>query len=220
MCGLINGVLIAWVKLPPFIVTLGTWSIYAAINFIYSGNETIRAQDLEATAPLLQFFSGSFKVGGAVFTYGVLLMLILAALAWYVLNHTAWGRHLYAVGDDPEAAQLSGVGVSRMLIEVYAVTGIICAIAGWALIGRIGSVSPQAGQFENINSITAVVIGGTSLFGGRGSILGTIFGALIVGVFALGLRLWGTDPQWTQLSVGALIIVAVGIDQWIRKISA
>ena len=220
ICGLINGLLIAWVKLPPFIVTLGTWSIYAAINFIYSGNETIRSQDLEATAPLLQFFSGSFKIGGAVFTYGVLLVLIMAAIAWYVLNHTAWGRHVYAVGDDPEAAELSGVRVSRMLVAVYTLTGIICAIAGWALIGRIGSVSPQAGQFENINSITAVVIGGTSLFGGRGSILGTIFGALIVGVFALGLRLWGTDPQWTQLSVGALIIIAVGIDQWIRKISA
>ena len=94
----------------------------------------------------------------AVFTYGVLLMLIMAAIAWYVLNHTAWGRHVYAVGDDPEAAQLSGVRVSRMLVAVYTLTGIICAIAGWALIGRIGSVSPQAGQFENINS---TIFGGT-----------------------------------------------------------
>ncbi len=94
----------------------------------------------------------------------------------------------------------------------------ICALAGWALIGRIGSVSPQGGQNANIESITAVVIGGTSLFGGRGSIVGTMFGALIVGVFGLGLRLWGTDPQWTYLSVGALIIIAVAIDQWIRKV--
>jgi fructose transport system permease protein len=220
LCGFINGFLVSRVKLPPFIVTLGTWSVYSAINFIYSGNETIRAADLDTNALLLEFFGGTFNIGGAVFTYGVILMIVLAALAWYVLNHTAWGRHLYAVGDDPESAQLAGVRVNRMLLQVYVVCGVICAIAGWALIGRIGSVSPQAGQFENINSITAVVIGGTSLFGGRGSILGTIFGAIIVGVFALGLRLWGTDPQWTQLSVGALIIVAVAIDQWIRRISA
>lgn len=220
ICGAINGYLIAKVKLPPFIVTLGTWSIFSAINFIYSGNETIRSQDLEAQAPLLQFFGESIRMGGAVLTYGVILMLLMAAITWYVLNHTAWGRHVYAVGDDPEAAKLAGVRTSRMLITVYTIAGVICAIAGWALIGRVGSVSPTAGQFGNIESITAVVIGGTSLFGGRGSILGTIFGAIIVGVFALGLRLWGTDPQWTQLSVGALIIVAVGIDQWIRKISA
>jgi fructose transport system permease protein len=220
LCGAFNGFLVARVKLPPFIVTLGTWFIYEAANFIYSANETIRAQDIENQAPLLQFFGDTFRIGHAVFTLAVVLMVAMAALFWYVLNHTAWGRHLYAIGDDPEAARLSGINVSRMLISVYALAGAICAIAGWALIGRIGSVSPQAGQFANIESITAAVIGGTSLFGGRGSILGTMFGALIVGVFGLGLRLWGTDPQWTQLTVGALIIVAVAIDQWIRRISA
>lgn len=220
VCGWINGTLVARVKLPPFIVTLGTWSVFGAANFIYSANETIRSQDIAAKAPILQFFGNNFRIGGAVFTYGVVLMVVLGAVFWYVLNHTAWGRHVYAVGDDPEAALLSGIRVNRMLISVYTVGGLICALAGWALIGRIGAVSPQAGQLENINAITAVVIGGTSLFGGRGSILGTLFGALIVGVFSLGLRLWGTDPQWTQLTVGALIIVAVAIDQWIRKVSA
>jgi fructose transport system permease protein len=225
LCGLINGGLIAKVKLPPFIVTLGTWSVFGATNFIYSNNETLRAQDVTATAPILQFFGNSIRVqvpflGIAVLTYGVILMVLLAAVFWYILNHTTWGRHVYAVGDDPEAAMLSGIRVDRMLIAVYTIGGLICALGGWALIGRIGAVSPQAGQLENINAITAVVIGGTSLFGGRGSILGTLFGALIVGVFSLGLRLWGTDPQWTQLTVGALIIVAVGIDQWIRKVSA
>ena len=106
-----------------------------------------------------------------------------------------------------------------MLISVYVLSGLICALAGWVLIGRIGSVSPTSGQFANIESITAVVIGGISLFGGRGSILGMLFGALIVGVFGLGLRLAGTDPQWTFLLIGALIIAAVAIDQWIRKVS-
>ena len=219
-CGWINGMLVTKVKLPPFIVTLGTWSVFAAAMFIYSSNETIRSQEIAAEHPALQYFGTTFRIGGAVFTYAVFLMVVLAVVVWYVLNHTAWGRHVYAIGDDPEAAELAGVRVSRTLVSVYVVAGIICALAGWALIGRIGAISPQSGQNENINAITAVVIGGTSLFGGRGSILGTLFGALIVGVFSLGLRLWGTDPQWTQLTVGALIIVAVAIDQWIRRISA
>ena len=218
-CGYLNGVLVAKMKLPPFIVTLGTWQIILASNFLYSANETIRGQDIEANAPLLQFFGNTFRVGNAVFTYGVIAMVLLVALVWYVLNHTAWGRHLYAIGDDPDAAELSGVRTSRMLITTYTLSGLICALAGWALIGRIGSVSPTAGQFANIESITAVVIGGISLFGGRGSILGMMFGALIVGVFSLGLRLVGTDPQWTYLLIGVLIIVAVAIDQWIRKVS-
>jgi fructose transport system permease protein len=154
-----------------------------------------------------------------VLTYGVIAMVLLVLVLAYVLKHTAWGRHVYAVGDDPDAAQLAGIEVKKMLISVYVLGGLICALAGWVLIGRIGSVSPTAGQFANIESITAVVIGGISLFGGRGSILGMLFGALIVGVFGLGLRLMGTDPQWTYLLIGVLIIAAVAIDQWIRKVS-
>jgi fructose transport system permease protein len=121
------------------------------------------------------------------------------------------------VGDDPEAAQLAGVNVRGTLISVYVLSGLICALAGWALIGRIGSVSPTSGVDANIESITAVVIGGISLFGGRGSILGALFGALIVGVFSLGLRMMGADAQWTYLMIGVLIIAAVAVDQWIRK---
>ncbi len=181
LCGMANGWLIARIKLPPFIVTLGMWQIVLAANFLYSRNETIRAQEIGATAPLLQVFGDNFRLGGAVFTYGVIALVVLVALLWY------------------------GLSV------------LICAFAGWVLIGRIGSVSPTAGQFANIESITAVVIGGISLFGGRGSILGMLFGALIVGVFALGLRLLGTDVQWTYLLIGTLIIAAVAIDQWIRK---
>jgi fructose transport system permease protein len=219
VCGFINGWLVARMKLPPFIVTLGMWQIVLAANFLYSKNETIRAQDIEANAPLLQFFGGKFEIGGAVFTYGVVFMLALILGLAYALRHTAWGRHVYAVGDDPDAAELSGVRVSRVLISVYVLSGLICAFAGWALIGRIGSVSPTSGQLGNIESITAVVIGGISLFGGRGSILGALFGALIVGVFTLGLRLLGADAQWTFLLIGALIIAAVAVDQWIRKVS-
>ncbi len=218
--GYLNGWLIAVMKLPPFIVTLGMWQIVLAANFLYSANETIRSQDIAENAALLQLLGAKFKIGGAVFTVGVLFMVLLVIVLAYALRHTAWGRHVYAVGDDPEAAELSGVNVKGTLISVYAVAGLICGFAGWALIGRIGSVSPTSGQLLNIESITAVVIGGISLFGGRGSILGTFFGALIVGVFTLGLRLMGADAQWTYLLIGVLIIAAVAVDQWIRKVAA
>lgn len=219
LCGGINGFLVARLRLPPFIVTLGMWQIVLASNFLYSANETIRSQDITEQAPLLHFFGNKIIAGGAVFTYGALAMLLLAFSLHFILNNTAWGRHVYAVGDDPASAELAGVRVKRVLMSVYILAGLICAIAGWALIGRIGSVSPTAGQFTNIESITAVVIGGISLFGGRGSVLGMLFGALIVGVFSLGLRLAGADPQWTYLLIGTLIICAVAADSWIRKIS-
>lgn len=218
--GALNGFLVAYMKLPPFIVTLGMWQIVLASNFLYSANETIRSQDIAEQAPVLQFLGSNFNIGGAVFTYGVIFMILLVVLLAYVLRHTAWGRHVYAVGDDPDAAALSGVNVKGTLISVYATAGLICAFAGWAIIGRIGSVSPTSGQLLNIESITAVVIGGISLFGGRGSILGTLFGALIVGVFTLGLRLLGADAQWTYLLIGVLIIAAVAVDQWIRRVAA
>lgn len=220
LIGYINGWLVAIMKLPPFIVTLGMWQIALASNFLYSANETIRSQEIAAEAPLLQFFGTKFNIGGAVFTVGVLFLVFLVLFLAYVLRHTAWGRHVYAVGDDREAASLSGVNVNFTLISVYTLAGLICAFAGWALIGRIGSVSPTSGQLANIESITAVVIGGISLFGGRGSILGMFFGALIVGVFSLGLRLMGADAQWTYLMIGMLIIFAVALDQWIRKVAS
>ena len=208
LCGFINGFLVSRVKLPPFIVTLGMWQVVLATNFLYSNNESIRAQDIEETAPLLQFFGTTFSIGGAVFTVGVVFMVLLVFFLAYLLKHTAWGRHVYAVGDD--TAELSGIKTDRLLISVYMLAGLICAFAGWALIGRIGSVSPTAGQLANIESITAVVIGGISLFGGRGSVLG---------VFSLGLRLMGADVQWTYLLIGILIIAAVAVDQWIRRAS-
>ncbi|MFB2530598.1 ABC transporter permease [Paracoccus sp. p4-l81] len=220
--GALNGLLISRLKLPPFIVTLGTWQILLSANFIFSRNETIRSQEIAANAPSLQFWGNAIQPGGVKILYAVFLMVALVALMAYVLRHTAWGRHVYAVGDDAEAAKLAGVQTDRVILQVYTLAGLFCAIAGWVMIGRFGSVSPTAstGQLGNIQSITAVVIGGISLFGGRGSILGMFFGALIVGVFEMGLRLVGTDPQWTFFLIGALIIFAVAVDQWIRKVSS
>ncbi|WP_305967935.1 MULTISPECIES: ABC transporter permease [unclassified Mameliella] len=217
--GAINGLLVTRMKLPPFIVTLGMWQIVLAANFLYSANETIRSQEISEHAPILQFFGNVIQIGSARLTFGAIFMLILFAVLTYALTQTAWGRHVYAVGDDKEAAELSGMEANKVLVSVYALSGLICAFAGWALIGRIGSVSPTSGQLANIESITAVVIGGISLFGGRGSVLGSLFGALIVGVFTLGLRLLGADAQWTYLLIGVLIIAAVSVDQWIRKVS-
>ncbi|GGH12784.1 monosaccharide-transporting ATPase [Alsobacter metallidurans] len=217
VCGWINGVLVTYVRLPPFIVTLGTWSVFFALNLWYSESETIRAQDIETEAPLLQFFGTAVDLGQARLTFGSIFMLLLCLLFGYMLNRTAWGRHVFAVGDDPDSARLAGIRTERTLLSVYSLAGLVCGLAGWALIGRIGSVSPQAGQTGNLDSITAVVIGGTSLFGGRGAILGTLIGALIVGVFRNGLALSGVNVLWQEFTVGILIIVAVAIDQWLRK---
>src|SRR6056297_2318228 len=219
--GAVSGWLVSRVKLPPFIVTLGMWQILLAANYLYSRNETLRSQDIEAEAPFLQLLGVKFQAGGATFPLGVVLMVVLVAALAYALRSTAWGRHVYAVGDDPEAAALAGVNVHRTLMSVYMLVGFICALTGWVMIGRFGSVSPavSTGMMGNIQSITAVVIGGISLFGGRGSIVGAFFGALIVGVFELGLRMAGANPQWTWLLIGALIIGAVTVDQWIRKVS-
>ena len=219
-CGVINGLLVTVFRLPPFIVTLGTWSIFYALNLWYSESETIRSQDIDQAAPVLKLFGERVGIMGAQFTFGSFLMLGLFALFWYLLNRTAWGRHVYAVGDDPDAARLSGVPVNKVLLSVYGVAGFLCALGGWAAIGRVGSVSPQSFYDANLDAITAVVIGGSSLFGGRGSILGTLIGALIVGVFRSGLKLGGVDVLWQQFAVGLLIIIAVAMDQWIRKVSS
>ncbi|MER0237223.1 ABC transporter permease [Fulvimarina sp. MAC8] len=218
--GALNGVLVTKVKLPPFITTLGTWNIFLALNYYFSNRETIRSQTLDADAPLLKLFGERFNLGGAVLTWGVVLMVVIFGALWFVLNRTAFGRHIYAIGDDKEAADLSGIRTDRTLIAVYVLSGVICAIAAWASIGRVGSISPQSFFEANLESITAVVIGGISLFGGRGSILGPLIGAIIVGVFNSGLRLAGVDVLWQLFATGWLIIVAVAIDQWIRRISA
>jgi fructose transport system permease protein len=221
LCGLLNGFLVAKLKLPPFIVTLGTWDIVMATNFIYSANETLRDSDIESVAPFLQFFGESFKVGKAVLTLGVVFMVLLVFVLWYALNHTAWGRHLYAVGDDPEAAKLSGIRTDRVLLGTYTLAGVIAALAAWVSIGRNGSISPSSAVTDyNLQAITATVIGGISLFGGRGSILGTLIGAMIVGVVSMGLNMLGADPQWKVFLTGVLIIAAVAVDQWIRKVAA
>ena len=127
LAGALNGFIITRGHVPAFIVTLGTWQIILAANYIYSRNETIRSQDIAAEASALHFWGTIFRIGDARVTYGVIAFLVLVAIMAYVLSSTAWGRHVYAVGDDPEAAELAGVNKERVLIQVYMLAGILCA---------------------------------------------------------------------------------------------
>ena len=213
--GALNGVLVTKLNLPPFIVTLGTLSIFLALTLLYSNSASVTGASIPG---MITATGATFAVGGVNITYGVVMMLILYVLVAFILGKTAWGRHVYAVGDDPEAARLAGISVNRVLMGVYVVAGAVVAIGAWIQIGRADAASPNAGTDINLDSITAVVIGGTSLFGGRGTIWGSLLGALIVGVFRNGLALAGLDVLYQTLAVGILIIVAVSIDQWIRKV--
>lgn len=210
--GLINGLLVTRFKLPPFIVTLGTLNIAFAITQIYSESQTVTNLP-EAMTTL----GNTFSIGSTEVSLGTVAMLILYVLAWFVLRDTAPGRHLYAVGNNPEAARLTGINVDRVLITVYAMAGLFYGIAAMLSVARTGVGDPNAGQTENLDSITAVVLGGTSLFGGRGVILGSLVGAVIVGVFRNGLTLMGVASVYQTLITGILVILAVAADQMSRK---
>jgi fructose transport system permease protein len=210
--GLLNGSLITFIRLPAFIVTLGTLNIAFAITQIYSAAQTVSG----LPEPLL-FFGNTFKMGDTSITYGTVLMIALYLIAWYVLRSTAPGRHVYALGNNAEATRLMGIHTRSLLLTVYTVAGFIYGVAGLLLVARTGVGDPNAGQTDNLDSITAVVLGGTSLFGGRGLILGTLIGALIVGVFRNGLTLMGVPSVYQILITGILVILAVATDQLSRR---
>ncbi|MCU1658200.1 MAG: Monosaccharide-transporting ATPase [Pseudonocardiales bacterium] len=212
----VNGLLVTRIKLPPFIVTLGTLSIFTAITLIYAKGQTVQL----SPNSFLLWSAKTVTVGSLKLTTGVLLMVGLYIVIGFALRYTAWGRHLYSVGDDPEASRLSGIQVNRVILSAYMVAGVAVAVAAWILVGRVGGGDPNSGINANLQSITAVVIGGTSLFGGRGRIIGSLIGALIVQVFVNGLALAGYDPNYQVLAVGVLVIVAVSVDQWIRRVKA
>jgi fructose transport system permease protein len=203
--------------LPPFIVTLGTLTIFFSLNSVISKSETVRGTDMPS---IMTWTGNSFPIGSLRLTYGSLIMLLLFALFFYALGNTAWGKHIYATGDDVEAARLAGIRTDRVLLSAYTVAGALYAIGAWILMGRLASADPNVGTDYNLDSITAVVLGGTSLFGGRGGVVGTLIGALIVGTFRNGLQLAGVQVVWQGFAIGLLVLVAVSIDQWIRKVKA
>ena len=159
----------------------------------------------------------TFDIGETAITYGSILMVVLYLVVWFILRETAWGRHVYAVGNNPEATRLAGISTTRLLISVYALAGLIYGIAGFLLVARTGIGDPQAGQTANLDSITAVVLGGTSLFGGRGNILGTLDRCADRGVFRNGLQLMGIPSMYQVLITGILVILAVAVDQFSHK---
>ena len=210
--GFVNGTLVTRFKLPPFIVTLGTLNIAFAITQLYS-----RAQTISNIPDGMNLLGETFALGAARVPYGVVLMLALYVAIWIWLRDTAQGRHVYAVGNSPEATRLAGISTEKVLLGVYVLAGVFYGIAATLAVARTGAGDPNAGQTENLDAITAVVLGGTSLFGGRGIILGTLVGALIVGVFRNGLTLMGVSSVYQILVTGILVILAVATDQMSRK---
>jgi fructose transport system permease protein len=210
--GLANGLLVTKISLPPFIVTLGVLNVAFALTHIYSEEQTISGLPSELTA-----LGNTFPLGRTDITYGSVLMIGLFLVFAYVLGQTAWGKHVYAVGNDPEAARLTGIPVQRRLLTVYTVAGALYGIAALLLIARTGVGDPKAGQTDNLDSITAVVLGGTSLFGGRGLVVGTLIGALLVGIIRNGLQLMGVPSIYQILITGILVVLAVTVDQLSRK---
>jgi fructose transport system permease protein len=210
--GLVNGLLVTRLKLPPFIVTLGTLNIAFAITQLYSSSQTIT--DLPES---MTWLGSTFSLGGTNVAYGTVMMLMLYAVAWFWLRETASGRHVYAVGNNAEATRLTGIPTHRVLLGVYVLAGLFYGLASLLAISRTGVGDPNAGQTENLDAITAVVLGGTSLFGGRGIVLGTLVGALVVGVFRNGLTLMGVSSVYQILVTGILVILAVAADQLSRK---
>ena len=210
--GLLNGLLVTKIKLPPFIVTLGTFNIAFAVTQLYSGAQTVTNLPDGMT-----WLGNTFALGGANVAYGTVLMLLLYLGAWFWLRETGAGRHVYAVGNNPEATRLVGIPTERVLLGVYVLAGVFYGIASLLAVARTGVGDPNAGQTENLDAITAVVLGGTSLFGGRGVILGSLIGAVVVGVLRNGLTLMGVSSVYQVLITGILVILAVTVDQLSRK---
>jgi ribose transport system permease protein len=203
-CGFINGVLTAYLALAPFIVTLGTMTFLRGLAYTITNGQPIVSSDLN-----FKDFGNGYLLGMPV---PVITMIVVFIVAWFVLERTRYGRHVYAVGGNAQAARLAGVQVNRILLSVYVVAGICAGLAGVIFAARVISAQPTAGTGYELDAIAAVVLGGTSLVGGRGRIVGTLIGAVILGVLTTGLILLNVQ-FFTQLLIkGVVIILAVAID--------
>jgi fructose transport system permease protein len=214
--GAVSGTLVTRLRLPPFIVTLGVLSVLTATGQLFANGESFGV-----TSGVLTFLGKrSYLFGQIEVTNGMGVAIVLIVGLWFLLTQTSWGRNVYAVGDDEEAARLTGINTRRTLLSVYVLAGFVYAIAAWQALGRIPNADPNAFQTGNLDSITAVVIGGTSLFGGRGGIPGTVLGALVVTVLTNGLTQAGIDSLYQQVATGILVIVAVAVDRVVRRRAA
>jgi ribose transport system permease protein len=209
-CGLVNGLIVTRLKMPPFIVTLGTLGITFGAADLLSGGT-----NLVSVPTSLQDTLGNGKILGLFVP--VYIAAVLVIVAHVVLRRTRFGRYTEAVGSNAEGARRTGVNVDRHVVKVYTLTGFLCGIAAAIDLARFGTMNLAAHSTDNLNSIAAVVMGGTSLFGGIGTILGTVIGAFIPTVLENGLVISAVDPFWQQVLVGVMIIVAVYFDQLRRR---
>lgn len=210
--GALNGWMITTYNIAPFICTLGMMYIVRSAALLTSNGETFAGL---GGNPLLHN-TGFERIGAGTFLslpYAIWMMLVLALIIAFIALKTPFGRHVYAIGDNERAAQLSGVRVKRIKILVYALSGFCAAIAGIVVASQLVASHPSTGTAFEMNAIAAVVLGGTSLAGGRGSILGTIIGAFVIGILADGLVMMGVSEFWQMMIKGIVIIVAVIIDQ-------
>jgi len=210
--GLVSGVVIAKLKVPPFIATLGMMLILKGLSLVISGTRPIYFNDTPGFTQLSQGSIVGALVPAMPIPNGVLILFAVALLTAFVLGKTALGRYTFALGSNEEAVRLSGINVDRWKIAVYAVAGAICGVAGLLIASRLNSAQPALGQGYELDAIAAVVIGGTSLSGGRGTVLGTLIGALIISVLANGLRILSVAQEWQTVVTGTIIILAVYAD--------
>ena len=208
-CGVVNGLLVTAGRLPPFIATLGMMSVARGVALMLADGRPISG------------FPDDFRRVATGDVLGIpapaLLMAALYALAALVLARTTLGRYAYAIGGNEEAARLSGIDVGRWKTTVYAVSGLLAATTSLVLVARLDSAQPIAGMMYELDAIAAVVIGGASLLGGAGSVLGTLVGALIMSVLRNGLNLLGVSSYAQQIAIGAVIVVAVLVDVGVRR---
>jgi ribose transport system permease protein len=208
ICGLVNGVLVAYAGLQPFIVTLGTLSTYRAIALIYTGGNPV----LGIPPDFRSLFNGSL-VGLPI---PVIIVAVVALAAWVLLKKTPLGEYLLAVGGNEEAAYVAGVPIAITKITAYVISGVLAALASMILIGRLGAAEPILGNLWELDAIAAAAIGGASLMGGKGSVIGTILGAVILGAMRNGLTLMNVQAFYQLLATGLIILVAMMIDRVTR----
>ncbi|MCE1252015.1 MAG: ABC transporter permease [Anaerolineae bacterium] len=212
MAGLVNGVLIAKLKIPPFIATLGMLNISKGLSLVISGLKPIYFSD---TPVFNQIAMGSVLgaiIPGFDIPNGVLIMFAAAIVASLVLSKTILGRYNFALGSNEEATRLSGVNVDVWKIAIYGLCGLYCGLAGVIMASRLNSAQPALGQGYELDAIAAAVIGGTSLSGGEGTMLGTIIGAFIISTLNNGLRIMSVPQEWQTVVTGAIVILAVYLD--------
>jgi ribose transport system permease protein len=217
LAGSISGTLIAKLKIPPFIATLGMMQAWKGLSLVVSADKPIYFTDTENFYRISQDSLIGYVLPWLPIPNAGLILLVLAIVASIVLKRTALGRYTYAIGSNEEAVRLSGVNVDAWKIAIYSMGGGICGIAGLLLASRINSAQPALGQGYELDAIAAVVIGGTSLSGGTGTILGTIIGAFIMSVLTNGLRILSVAQEWQFVVTGVIIVLAVYTDILRRK---